>query len=230
MRTVVVLSGGPGPAPGAVPPELAGSVRAPELVVAADGGLHLADLLGLPVDVVVGDMDSVDPERLALAEAAGATVLRHPADKDATDLELALALALAASPDRVVVVGSASGRLDHLLGAVSLLASERWAGAQVDAWLGPAQVHVVRGARTFTGEPGETVSLLAQGGTAVGVTTTGLRWALAGAALGPFDSVGISNELVAPVAQVEVAEGCVVVVRPGPDQTHNSHHGLEVEP
>ena len=215
MRTVVVLSGGPGPVPGAVPEDLRSDVRAPELVVAADGGLHLADVLGLPVDVVVGDMDSVGPARLAAAEVAGATVLRHPADKDATDLELALGLAVAASPDRVVVVGSAAGRLDHLLGSVALLASARWAPAQVDAWLGASRVHVVRGRRTFVGDPGETVSLLALGGAAGGVTTVGLRWGLEDAALEPDGTLGVSNELVAHTATVEVREGCVVVVRPG---------------
>jgi thiamine pyrophosphokinase len=223
MRTVVVLSGGPGPAPGAVPLELAGSVRAPELVVAADGGLHLADLLGLPVDVVVGDMDSVDPERLALAEAAGATVLRHPADKDATDLELALAVGVAARPDRVVVVGSAGGRLDHLLGVVAVLASGRWAAVEVDAWLGVALVHVVRGRRSFFGVPGETVSLLAHGGPATGVTTTGLRWALDAGVLDPGSALGVSNVLVAEAAQIEVGEGCVVVVRPGPEPAPSAH-------
>ena len=230
MRTVVVLSGGPGPVPGAVPEGLSGSVRAPELVVAADGGLHLADLLGLPVDVVVGDMDSVDPARLAVAEAAGATVLRHPVDKDATDLELALDVAVACRPDRVVVVGSAAGRLDHLLGVVAVLASDRWSHVEVDAWLGEAQVHVVRGRRRIVGAPGETVSLLAHGGAAAGVTTTGFRWALTDGVLDPGSALGVSNELVAEAAEVEVAAGCVVVVRPSAHGSMNPHHDLEVEP
>ena len=230
MRTVVVLSGGPGAVPGAVPRGLASSVRAPELVVAADGGLHLADVLGLPVDVVVGDMDSVDPARLAVAEDAGATVVRHPVDKDATDLELALAVAVAARPDRVVVVGSAAGRLDHLLGVVAVLASGRWSPVEVDAWLGEAQVHVVRGRRRFDGEPGETVSLLAHGGAAAGVTTSGLRWALNDGVLDPGTALGVSNELVAEAAAVEVATGCVVVVRPGPHGTMHPQPGQDVEP
>jgi len=230
MRTVVVLSGGPGAVPGAVPRCLASSVRAPELVVAADGGLHLADVLGLPVDVVVGDMDSVAPARLAVAELAGATVVRHPADKDASDLELALAVAVAGGPDRVVVVGSGSGRLDHLLGAVAVLASDRWSGVDVDAWLGRSRVHVVRGRRTVLGVPGETLSLLAHGGPAVGVTTSGLAWALSDASLDPGSSLGISNVLLGEAAEVRVAAGCVVVVRPGPEEPVHVHHGQEVAP
>jgi len=223
MRTVVVLSGGPGALSGAVPEGLLESLRAPELVVAADSGLHLADALGLPVDIVVGDMDSADPARLAAAEAAGATVLRHPTDKDATDLELALGIAVAPSPDRVVVVGSASGRLDHLLGVVAVLASDRWAHVDIDAWLGDAQLHVVRRRRSFTGAPGETVSLLAVGGAAVGVTTSGLRWGLVGGTLDPGSALGVSNVLEDTFAELDVAAGCVVVVRPGPEPATPAH-------
>jgi len=36
-------------------------------VIAADSGIHLALELGLPVSVVVGDMDSASPEALSAA-------------------------------------------------------------------------------------------------------------------------------------------------------------------
>src|SRR5262245_39959523 len=85
------------------------------LVVAADSGLEGAAVLGLVPAVVVGDMDSVDPDALAAAEAAGARIERHPAAKDATDLDLALDVALAAGADRVVVVTGTGDRLDHAL-------------------------------------------------------------------------------------------------------------------
>src|SRR5688572_27553768 len=59
-------------------------------VVAADSGVDHALALGLDVDLVVGDFDSASPQALERAAAEGATVERHPAAKDATDLELAL--------------------------------------------------------------------------------------------------------------------------------------------
>src|SRR6476661_2130701 len=64
-------------------------------VVAADSGLGVATALGVHVDHLVGDLDSVDPAAVAAAEAAGTTVDRHPAEKDATDLELAIDAAVA---------------------------------------------------------------------------------------------------------------------------------------
>jgi len=79
-ETAVVLAGGDPVAPG-----LRGLLPEGATVIAADSGLHQAKLLGIEVDVVVGDLDSVEPAALALAEAAGARVERHPTAKDETD-------------------------------------------------------------------------------------------------------------------------------------------------
>ena len=199
MDTVVVLAGGPA----TVPVELPDGAY----VIAADGGAELAPAR---VDLAVGDFDSISPATLASL----ANVERYPEAKDATDLELALDAALRSQPRRVVVVGSAGGRLDHLLGSLLLLTSERYAGVQVDAQLGDAAVHVIRGERTLFGEPGDLVSLFALHGPARGVTAHGLRWPLERATLEPGSSLGTSNELAAPEATVFVEAGVVAAVRP----------------
>jgi thiamine pyrophosphokinase len=184
-------------------------------VVAADGGLDRALELGLAVDVVVGDLDSVTPETLAAAEAAGATVVRHPRAKDETDLELALEEAAARGAHRVLVVASAQGRLDHLLGSLLLLTAERFRGFELDALVGDALVHVIRGERTLHGAPGELVSLLAMGGPARGVLTDGLEYPLRGETLEPGSTRGISNVFTGDTATVAVADGTLLAVLVG---------------
>jgi thiamine pyrophosphokinase len=205
---VIVVAGGPPPA--ATRPLPGGAT-----VVAADGGIDHALALGLRVEVAVGDFDSVTPGGLAAAEAAGARIERHPAEKDATDLELALDAAAALEPRRLLVVGVAGGRLDHLLAGLLLLGAERYARVEVDAIAGPALVHVVRGARELEGKPGELVSLLPLGGDAEGVTTNGLRYPLAGETLTGGSTRGVSNEFAETRARVRVARGVVLAVRPG---------------
>ena len=65
-----------------------------DLIIAADGGgMHLA-AAGLIPDVVIGDMDSIAPGVLAKFENSGSQILRYPVEKDETDLELAMELAL----------------------------------------------------------------------------------------------------------------------------------------
>src|SRR5206468_851156 len=97
---VVVVSGGEAPAAGAA----ARVVPPGATVIAADHGLDHARALGLEVAVAVGDFDSASSEAIAAAERAGTRVDRHPAEKDATDLELALDAAIALQPDRILVL------------------------------------------------------------------------------------------------------------------------------
>ncbi len=199
--TAIVVTGGDPVDPGvAIPP--AG------LVIAADAGLVHALDLGLRVDLVVGDLDSVDAATL---EGLHVDVERHPTTKDATDLELALAAARNRGAARVVVLGGGGGRLDHLLGNALLLGSAEWEGMDLEWRVAGSRAVVVRDAAELAGRPGDLVSLLPLGGPAV-VTTSGLRWSLEGETLPPGTSRGISNELTAPVATVAVASGVVLAV------------------
>jgi thiamine pyrophosphokinase len=192
---------------------------APSLVVAADGGLALAGPLGLEVDVLVGDLDSVDPVQLAAAEAAGTRVERHPVAKDATDLALALFAARDAGADRITVVGGHGGRADHLLANWLLLASHELAGCEVRARSDAASIEVVRPGQPswLAGEVGAFVSLIPVHGAAHGVTTGGLRFPLDGGTLEPGSSRGVSNEFSAPRASVELTDGVLLAVRPRTD-------------
>jgi len=203
MTTVVVLCGGPGS------PRVA-DLPAGATVIAADGGAELARMLGLRVDLVVGDMDSISAETLAGIER----VERHAAEKDATDLELALVAALRFEPERVLVLGGGGGRLDHLFGGLLLLAAEAYAGVRVDAQFGAAAVHVIRGERTLHGEPGELISLLAVHGRASGVVTDGLVYPLRGETLEPGSSRGVSNVFAGPQARIALEGGVLLAVRP----------------
>lgn len=179
-------------------------------VIAADSGAEYARELGLEVELAVGDFDSIS----AAALAALPRVERHPVEKNESDLELALAAALRLSPERILVLAGASGRLDHLFGGLLLLAADAFAGVRVDAQVGAAAVHVVRGERTLAGQPGELVSLFAVHGPASGVVTEGLVYPLRGETLELGSSRGLSNLFAAEEARIVVDSGVLLVVRP----------------
>jgi thiamine pyrophosphokinase len=207
---VVVVAGG-----GPLSSRAAEAVPRGAVVIAADDGLEQAQALGLDVALAVGDFDSASPEAVASAEAAGTRIERHPNDKDATDLELALDAASRLSPSRILVLAPRGGRLDHELVGLLVLASDRYAGSQIDALVGNAHVHVVRGARSLAGEAGELVSLLAVDGPAEGVTTEGLVYPLRSETLEPGSTRGVSNVFATVSARVEVGRGVVLAIRPG---------------
>lgn len=206
MLSVVIFNGGEPTAA-----TLAGEIPDDAYLIAADSGLDTALSWGYDVDLVVGDLDSVSDQGL---EATAAAVERHPADKDATDLDLALQAAMRLEPDRVVVLGGQGGRLDHLLGTVLLLTSPRWAEVELE-WVGSrGRMRVLRGGATLHGAVGTVLTLLAVAGEAVGVTTTGLRWDLDDATVPPGSTLGVSNLFTAPVATVRMRDGVLLAIQP----------------
>lgn len=208
---------------GPVPPSRWWLDRCPEdpLVIAADVGARHAATLGYRVDVLVGDLDSLEPHEVAAAQRAGARIERHAASKDATDLELALDVAAASRAREVVVVdGGVGPRVDHFLANALLLGHSRYERMSLRAALGASWVTVARPGAVpseIRGTPGSFVSLLPVGGAARVVDTTGLRWRLTDEDLVAHATRGVSNEMLEPRATIQIERGVVLVVQPVED-------------
>jgi thiamine pyrophosphokinase len=208
MKAVVVASG-----------ELAAGdaawLDAAEMVIAADGGAGSLDRIGRRPDLLVGDLDSVDPLLVERLASGGTPVERHPADKEASDTELALAASLAAGATEVLLLGALGGhRLDHELANLLLLTDPALAGRDVRAVRGSASIRALgRGGRLeLRGAPGDLVTLLPVGGDVTGITTAGLRWPLEGGTLAMGRSRGLSNEVERAPASVRITDGTLLVV------------------
>ncbi len=194
-------------------PELARRLIDPTcLLIAADGGTRHALSLGLTPSVIIGDLDSLLPADRQQAERQGARLLQHPADKDETDLELALEYALRQGCTEIVLLAALGGRLDQTLANLSLLTDPRLAALNIRLDDGREEAFFVRGRREVHGAAGDIVSLLPWGGPAAGVRTRGLRWPLFGETLQPHKTRGVSNQMLDPSAVIELESGLLLVV------------------
>ena len=95
-----------------------------------------------------------------------------------------------------------------------MLASPRWAGVTLSATVDGAHVDVVRGHRRLAGAVGDPISLLAVGGPARVVSTSGLEYPLADEWLSPTAARGVSNSIVSDPVTIVVAEGVLLAIRP----------------
>ena len=209
LRAVLVASGDPLPVD-------ARWLNEADLVVAADGGAAWLASIGRRPDALVGDLDSVDLDRVRRLEADGVVVERHPIDKDTSDCELALAYGLRQGADGIVMLGAlGGGRLDHELANLLLLAGSPSAPDH--------ELRIVRGSTSLRGlhpgqsltivaRPGSLVSLLPVGGDAEGVATSGLRYPLRDEPLPMGSTRGLSNVVVAESASVQLRAGTLLVI------------------
>jgi thiamine pyrophosphokinase len=188
-------------------------------VIAADGAWAKAAAAGIPVDLVIGDLDSLTPEERASLLDSGTEVRIHPRDKDCTDLELAVDCALTWSARRLVVFGAFGGRIDHTLANVLLLEKAVDRGVEVELIAGDETAWLIRGEFTLSdGRPGDRLSLIPISDTVV-VRTDGLRYRLNDEPLVRASAHGVSNEIEDLPVRIAVRSGTLLVVHgPAPKQ------------
>ena len=82
--------------------------------IAADSGLEYADKLGLKVDFLLGDYDSVDKDVLDRYKSNTEFEI-YPKEKDYTDTHLAIMTALKKGATDIYILGATGTRMDHTI-------------------------------------------------------------------------------------------------------------------
>lgn len=176
-----------------------------------DGGSRHLQTLGLIPHLAVGDMDSIPGEVLSMYQLKGVELHRHPPRKDATDLELALELALARGATRITILGGTGGRLDHTMGNLFLLA--RCLPTSIPTCLmdQTQRIYLVDRTLSIEGEFGDTLSLLPATPLVTGVTLSGLEYPLLEADLVFGTSWAMCNVFAAKSVTVTLRSGRLFV-------------------
>jgi thiamine pyrophosphokinase len=177
-----------------------------DCTICADGGLLMAEKLGLEPDLLIGDYDSMDlPE--------GRDLIKLPEEKDVTDSEAAIDLAISRGFDDITLVGGLGGRLDHTMGNLGMLA--KYCGrvgrlAIVDSrnyafMTGPGRLTIPKNDYKYLG-------IIAYGGPAENVTLSGVKYPLEHHLLTDHTTLGVSNEITASEAIIDFTSGKLLVI------------------
>jgi thiamine pyrophosphokinase len=182
------------------------------VIIAADGGGEHLARLGVRPDIVVGDMDSLDRDILTRWEAAGTAVVIHSAEKDETDLELALLHAAKQFAGDIKVFGALGGRLDQMLANILLLAHPAFAHRRIELVEPKQRAWLVEGRTEIKGKPEDLVSLIPLCGDVYIKRTAGLKWKMENELLQFGPARGISNVMLVDTAEVVVGSGVLLCV------------------
>lgn len=182
-------------------------------VFAVDGGLYVTDEAGICPKYLVGDFDTAKQELVKTYEGR-TRIYRHPPEKDATDTQLALELAMELGFDEILLLGATGSRMDHTLANVHMLLTAQKAGKT--ACLLDENNRLTLHEKSFEVNSkdlyGEYLSFLPFAGRVENLTLQGVKYPLRDKLLLPGDSLCISNEAKEEKISVSFTKGLLLML------------------
>ncbi|MDD4797854.1 MAG: thiamine diphosphokinase [Eubacteriales bacterium] len=208
MKAVIVLGGDP-PSAALLRREAAQA----DVVLCADKGAQYALAAGVTPTMVLGDMDSLGDAARRLA-CLGVPMVRHPAEKDETDGQLAVDKAVELGATQAVLLGGFGQRLDHTLGNLMLLIRLEKRGVAATMHDDRTQARAACGDTVLCGSAGDILSVLPFGDTVQAGPTENLKYVLPQPTHLPADAtIGISNVMAADTCRVGIRGGWAFLLR-----------------
>ena len=182
-------------------------------IVCADGGAYNAVEFGYFPQTIIGDLDSISPEKITEFEDNGATILRYPAEKDETDLELALYWCAEHGATEIYIIGGLGGRFDQTLANIYLLSLPQLDDIHVEVVDAKQSIRLLKaGKHKIEGHVDDTISLLPMGDKVEGITTTALQYPLKNESLIIGPARGVSNVMTDDTATITIKKGLLIMV------------------
>lgn len=187
-------------------------------MLAADSGMRFFYENQMAPDYIVGDFDSVEPEILHyflnMDEARRPVILQFQPEKDETDTELAVRVAMQQGYKTLHLLGATGTRIDHMLGNLHILGAAMQQGVECRMVDKNNRIRMINRDMKLRREEqyGKYVSLFPFTPQVTGLTLTGFQYPLEDAVLECYHSLGVSNEIVADEAEISFREGVLLVV------------------
>lgn len=207
MKTVI-LSGGKAPSLKMLEDELKDASN----LIGVDSGGNFLKKSGIIPDYLVGDFDSIEDETLEYFDDAGCKILKYPIDKDFTDTELALELAIRLESTNIVFLGSTGTRLDHVLGNMGLLRTCVENGIEAFIKDENNSIMMTDSPIVLHAKPGTTFSLQAFGESVENLTIKNAKYPLNNHRLKIGDPLTISNKFIDNSVEVTFSKGLLMVI------------------
>ncbi|MBX3044566.1 MAG: thiamine diphosphokinase [Candidatus Kapabacteria bacterium] len=171
-------------------------------IIAADGAAYKLKSLGIQPDIIIGDFDSLEPDKL-IDDFAGSEILKV-SDQDSNDFEKVLKHCMKSKLKNLLITGIHGGELEHTLNNLSVLV-KYCSELNFCVYDSGRYGILVSESLFFVSMPYEIISLIPQ--PKARLTTKNLRWELKDDVLEFGIREGARNESSGQCIEIELHEG-----------------------
>ena len=184
-------------------------------IIVCDRGLEALYQLKIIPNHVVGDFDSVSPNVLTFYQNKPQVVFHtYNAEKDNTDTDIALKLAIKLKSSKITILGALGKRMDHAIANIHILKDALESEILCQILDEHNRIYLINKEMTLEKEKiyGKYVSLIPLTSTVEGLTLTGFKYPLNNYDLPVGTSLGISNEIIEDTAHIKMEKGILIVI------------------
>lgn len=183
-------------------------------LIGADRGIEFLKRAEMVPDYIVGDFDSAGSETLSHFRKKGVEIRAFKPEKDDTDTQIAVNLAMEKGNTCIYILGGTGSRLDHVLGNIQILGQTAEAGIECYLIDEHNRIRVINNKISIkkAEQYGNFVSIVAHTTEVKGLDLVGFYYPLSNYTMSCNQALGLSNEIIAEEAFISVTEGALIVI------------------
>lgn len=184
-------------------------------LIGVDRGAELLYQHNILPSFLVGDFDSLSNETLRYyREETQVSIREFNPQKDASDTEIAVQLAIEIGCKEILLLGATGNRIDHLWANVQVLMIGYKAGVQISIMDSHNLIRLIDGETHLKKEEafGTYFSVFPMNGVVKNFNITGAKYPLTNHVLEPYNSLCVSNQIKEEEVVISFPKGIVILM------------------
>jgi thiamine pyrophosphokinase len=165
-------------------------------------------------DYILGDFDSIDKKVLEKYKTQKIKINELKPEKDFTDTEEAINLAIKLKSSEFVIIGAIGTRIDHVLANINVLKIALDNNIKAKIINEHNEIELINNELIIEkNNLYKYISIMPLTTQVEGITITGMKYPLENYTLTIGNSLGVSNEQIEKTAKIKVKDGILIVIK-----------------
>ncbi len=186
-----------------------------DYIIASDKGLEILDKYNILPNYIIGDFDSIDKHILSkYMDNKNIVIKRLNPEKDYTDTHMALKFAIDLKSNSITILGAIGTRIDHTIANIHILKEALDNSIECKIIDSRNEIQLINKKTILKLDNNyKYVSLIPLTTKASGIILKGFKYPLENAVLEIGHSIGVSNEQIENVAEIDLKEGILILIK-----------------